>query len=55
MQLCWINGDLYLSKMRCGDNEQCSKSKVQKEKYRRGAEQTGTSKKIIVGSDAIEK
>lgn len=43
-------------KMICGDNIQCSKSKVQK-KYRSGAEQTQTSKKsdVHVGSGALKE
>lgn len=32
--------------MNCGDNEQCSKSKVESKKYKTGAEEIRTSTKI---------
>lgn len=41
--------------MTCGDNQRCSKRNGAKEKYKAGAEQTQTSKKIEVGSSAMEE
>lgn len=40
--------------MNSGDNEQYSKIQSQEEKYKTGAEQTRTSKKLEVGSGAME-